>query len=122
MPDAIDSADSAGSRSREYRGLSECRSNGEVEVLFEEYNREHLAREAAQLHGRTKMALDLKLRAAFHRSIRCADAAAEAGGDPSQKLRLAEEGRKNLDTAVDLLWRAREQVGRVASRVRRRLE
>lgn len=56
------------------------------------------------------MALDLKLRAAFARSIRDVDAASESGGDPSQKRLLAEKGKKGLEEAYQLLQRARAQV------------
>lgn len=56
------------------------------------------------------MALDLQLRAAFARSIRDVDAASVPGGDPSQKLLLADKGRKGLEVAFHVLQRARAQV------------
>lgn len=56
------------------------------------------------------MALELKLRAIFKSSVRFAEAAAEEGGDPSQKAILAEKGRQSLNVAFGLLQRAREQV------------
>lgn len=56
------------------------------------------------------MAIDLQIRAAFARSIRDVDAASEEGGDPSQKLLLAERGKKSLEVAYRLLREVRVQV------------
>lgn len=61
------------------------------------------------------MAVDLQLRAAFARSIRDANAAAETGGDPSHKVLLAEKGKKGLGAAFRLLRQARTQVGLIFS-------
>eukprot|EP00903_Cladosiphon_okamuranus_P014428 g13389.t1 len=55
------------------------------------------------------MALDLQLRAAFATSVRDAEAAGEAGGDPSHKLLLAQKGKKGLEVAFRLLRKARAQ-------------
>ncbi len=56
------------------------------------------------------MALDLQLRAAFARSVKDVEAAAETGGDPSHKLLLAQKGKKELEVAFRLLRGARAQV------------
>lgn len=56
------------------------------------------------------MAVDLQIRAGFAESIKDANTAIEAGGDPSQKLLSAEKGKRRLELTYSLLRQARAQV------------